>query len=56
LEWLGLGWALYLALTTAALVAGGKIRFYIWWAILTALLVLNGAGCRVMLGGLNNLH
>lgn len=52
---LALGWIIYIALTITTLVMGSRKWFYIWWALLTILLLLNGAGCHAMMKGLDNL-
>lgn len=53
---LALGWFIYIALTITPLVMGRKKWFYIWWTILTILLLLNGAGCHAMLKSLDGIH
>ena len=50
------GWLIYCALTITTLVMGRRKWFYIWWAVLTMLLLVNGAGCHAMLKGLSQIH
>jgi hypothetical protein len=51
-----LGWLIYIALTITTLVMGRRKWFYIWWTILTILLLLNGAGCHAMLKSLDGIN
>ncbi len=52
---LAIGWIIFIALTIVAIAQGRKKWFYIWWSILTILLLLNGAGCHAMVKGLEGI-
>ncbi|MEK7781891.1 MAG: hypothetical protein AAB370_10375 [Verrucomicrobiota bacterium] len=54
--WIIIGWIVYFTLTFAALLSRRENRYFIIFALLCVLLLLNSAGCRVMMTEFKDIH